>query len=285
MDERDFEVLTDLAKTQNITKTAQRLFTTQSAITKRIQKLESDLGAQLFSRSKTGLLPLPALERILPYLESVRDATETIRNLAGSYNGEICGALRIGVSVNYARYRLPDVLTDYMSRYPKVDIHAKANRSPDVYRALTDGEVSVAIIRGEYAWNGGDILLSEEPHCLVTNRSHENTPLNKLTYIARDTDAGYMAELARWMSENGLRPTRSNLIMNDVPTIVTMVEKGMGWSVLPSICLSGFKGVIKPVILKDGSSFVRKTHILYRPDYLALPQARAFIETAKQHEI
>ena len=84
MDERDFEVLTDLAKTQNITKTAQRLFTTQSAITKRIQKLESDLGAQLFSRSKTGLLPLPALERILPYLESVRDATETIRNLAGS---------------------------------------------------------------------------------------------------------------------------------------------------------------------------------------------------------
>ena len=57
MDEQDIELLKTLIDTQNITKTAKKLYTTQSSLTKRIQKMEQDLGCQLFIRSHTGLCP------------------------------------------------------------------------------------------------------------------------------------------------------------------------------------------------------------------------------------
>ena len=43
MDEKDYELLLDLNRTKNITKTAQELYMTQPAITKRIQKMEEEL--------------------------------------------------------------------------------------------------------------------------------------------------------------------------------------------------------------------------------------------------
>ena len=52
MDEKDYELLLDLNETKNITKTASRLYMTQPAITKRIQKMEEELSCQLFLRSK-----------------------------------------------------------------------------------------------------------------------------------------------------------------------------------------------------------------------------------------
>ena len=65
MDEQDIELLKTLIDTQNITKTAKKLYTTQSSLTKRIQKMEQDLGCQLFIRSRKGILPTPAAEGIL----------------------------------------------------------------------------------------------------------------------------------------------------------------------------------------------------------------------------
>ena len=69
MDEQDIELLKTLIDTQNITKTAKKLYTTQSSLTKRIQKMEQDLGCQLFIRSRKGILPTPAAEGIFPEMK------------------------------------------------------------------------------------------------------------------------------------------------------------------------------------------------------------------------
>ena len=50
MDEKDYELLLNLNESKNITKTAQNLFMTQPAITKRIQKMEEELQCTLFQK-------------------------------------------------------------------------------------------------------------------------------------------------------------------------------------------------------------------------------------------
>lgn len=284
MDEKDFEVLTDLAATCNISRSSHRLFTTQSAITKRLQKIEEELGIQLFVRSKKGLLPAPALEGLLPDLRDAINAVDRMRSFAAACHGEIAGTLHMGIAVNYARYRLPDVLRAYMTRCPRVNIHIKANRSTNVYRDLISGETSLAIVRGEYSWRHGDMVLSEDQHCMVLYRAHENGDLKDIPFIARESDAGYMNELERWFDEQGIHSSRSEVVINDVETIVTLVQRGIGWSVLPGICLNRFDGIIRPITFRNGERFVRRTHILYRSDYMSLPQAKAFVEIAKQYE-
>lgn len=284
MEEKDFEILCDLWETCNISRTSQRLFMTQSAVTKRRQKIEEDLKIPLFVRSKKGLQPAPALESILPEVRTVVEAVARLKDYAASCTGEISGTLRLGVAVNYARYRLPEVLTDFMACYPRVDIHIKANRSINVYRDLMNAETSFAIVRGEYAWRGGNIVLSQDQHYLVRHPAHDREELNNQIFIARESDAGYLAELATWMNEQGLHPWRSELVINDVETILTLVDQGVGWSVLPRICLGRFHGIAEPIRFKNGRDFSRLTHILYRSDYFALPQVQAFVEIARKHE-
>ena len=77
MDEQDIELLKTLIDTQNITKTAKKLYTTQSSLTKRIQKMEQDLGCQLFIRSRKGILPTPAAEGIFPEIEKISSPWNT----------------------------------------------------------------------------------------------------------------------------------------------------------------------------------------------------------------
>lgn len=284
MDERDFELLSDLAKTCNLTKSAQRLYTTQSALTKRIQKLEEDLGTQLFLRTKKGLLLTPVLEEILPYLNQITASLEQTRSLAAAGEGEIAGTLNVGISSNYARYRLPSVLEEYMARYPKVEIHLNTHRSPVLYKNLQENNISMAIVQGEYPWRDGDIVLSEEHICLVVSEENRDVPLNRLPHIVRETDLGYLFDLSRWRNENDLLPSPSDLVVSDIPTVITLVERGIGWSVLPDICLDQFKGVVRPLKFRDGQMLTRKRHILYRSDYFSLPQVRAFVDIVRQHE-
>ena len=59
MDEKDYELLLNLNESKNITKTAQNLFMTQPAITKRIQKMEEELQCTLSLRSKKGTSVYP----------------------------------------------------------------------------------------------------------------------------------------------------------------------------------------------------------------------------------
>ena len=58
-----------------------------------------------------------------------------------------------------------------------------------------------------------------------------------------------------------------------------MVKNGIGWALLPEICLKNFDGYIKPLYLKDGTALTRKTYVLYKNDYYDLPQVKLFIDS------
>ncbi len=284
MDEKDCELIEMLWETRNITKAAERLFTTQSALTKRIQKLEEELGCELFIRSRKGVLFTPVAERILPYVRQVSDSMDRIRSQVAIYRKEVAGTLKLGVSINFARYRLADVLKGFMDKYPNVDIHVSTMQSTNLYQSLVKNEISIAIVRGSFKWNEGMVTLSEEPVCLVTAREHAGEPLNSYPYIGRHTDAGFYDKIQLWRAENGCQESRTNLWVDDIGSCLEMVSRGIGWSILPEICLKQFDGQITPLYFKDGTPFTRSSHILYKHDYFELPQVKKFIQEVLARE-
>lgn len=58
-----------------------------------------------------------------------------------------------------------------------------------------------------------------------------------------------------------------------------MVKAGLGWSIVPEICLSYFDGIAEPLFFADGTPLTRSTYLLYRRREAELPQVRAFIQT------
>lgn len=81
-------------------------------------------------------------------------------------------------------------------------------------------------------------------------------------------------------------PPRVGIGPHDVAlsTCVAMVKAGLGWSIVPEICLSYFDGIAEPLFFADDTPLTRSTYLLYRRREAELPQVRAFIQTVCERE-
>lgn len=278
MDERDFELLTTLKETQNITRAADRLFITQPSLSKRILAIEKELDVCLLLRSRQGVHFTPEGEIVLKRVSEAACLMDIMRNELDMRKGYICGTLNAGVSINYALYRLPDLLASYHQQYPHVSTHISTDQSRNLYLQVLNGKIDVAIIRGEYDWKGQKRLLCRENICAIFSNRDKDRSMHTLPFIGRKTDIEFEREIALWMRENNLMPKNTGIYVDNIATCVEMVQRGLGWSIVPEICLSQFDGIVKPLSFSNGEPFVRSTYIMYSDYVLELPQVKAFIE-------
>lgn len=277
MDEKDYELLLELYQLKNITRAAQKLFLTQPAITKRIQKMEEELQCQLLLRSKKGVIFTPAGESIIPYALEISKNSRMLREQAASCHNEICGTLRLGSSLNFSHYYLPAILKAYTEKYPRVDVQIETGQSRNLYRMLQMDSVSIAILRGEYTWDDGMFQLASEPMCFVCSKENKDRPLTDYPYIGRNTDAVLTGEIQAWMISQGLNVLQPKLHIDDIGSCVEMVRYGLGWCILPKICVNDFDGYVEELFFENGKPLVRNTYVLYRKPFDQLPQVKLFL--------
>lgn len=281
MDERDFEILMALKKTGNITRAADRLYITQSSLSKKIQAIEKELDICLLIRSRQGVHFTPEGEIVVKRASEAACLMEVMRNELNTKKGSVCGTLNAGISINYALYKLPDILAAYRQQYPQVTTHISSDQSRNLYLQVTKGQIDLAIIRGEYDWKGEKILLCREKVCAIRSKQDEHRSLHTLPYIGRKTDLQFERELAQWMREQSIQPKNNGITVDNITTCVEMVQRGLGWSIVPEICLKDFDGIIEPLSFENGEPFVRSTYLMYNSNVAELPQVKAFIEMLK----
>ena len=281
MDEKDFEILSILNETRNITRAAKQLYITQSALSKRIKAIETELGIEMLIRSRQGIRFTPAGEAVLTHSTCAAREMELMRRHIDTMNEEICGTLNTGISINFALYKLPDILADYHKKYPKVNLQITTGQSRHLYRQMLDGSLDIAVLRGEYPWDGIQFLLSQENICLVYNQEYEGTPLSDYLYISHKTDIYQSAMMTRWMHEQNLNPRTNGVCVDSITACTEMVKRGIGWGLLPEIALQNFHGCKKPCTFTDGEPFIRRTYILCQREAVELPQVNAFMEILK----
>lgn len=281
MDEKDFEILSILNETRNITRAAKQLYITQSALSKRIKAIEKELGIEMLIRSRQGIRFTPAGEAVLTHSTCAAREMELMRRHIDTMNEEICGTLNTGISINFALYKLPDILADYHKKYPNVNLQITTGQSRHLYRQMLDGSLDIAVLRGEYPWDGIQFLLSQENICLVYNQEYEGTPLSDYLYISHKTDISQSAMMTRWMHEQNLNPRTNGVCLDSITACTEMVKRGIGWGLLPEIALENFHGCKKPCTFINGEPFIRRTYILCHREAVELPQVNAFMEILK----
>lgn len=281
MDEKDFELLEVLDETRNITRAADRLYITQSALSKRVKAMEEDLGVEIFLRSRQGIRFTPAGEAVLARCRAAARELKELRQSLAEQGEEVSGTLSAGISVNYAQYRLPDILAAYHRNYPRVQLHITTGQSRHLHRQLLEGSLDVAILRGDHPWDGERYLLSQEPICVIRNREFEDVPLSRLLYISHRTDPALAALMTQWMRENGAGGRQAGICVDSITTCMEMVRRGLGWGLLPSICLGDYDGCVQPCTFQNGEPFLRRTYILFSREAARLPQVKAFLAAVK----
>jgi len=121
MNLKQIETFLWVATLGSFRKTAERLFTTQPAISTRIATLEDELGVRLFERDHGAVRLTAKGQELLPHAESVLRTTERLRAKAGD-RAAMTGVLRLGVSETIVHTLLPEFLARLHEAMPQVDV-------------------------------------------------------------------------------------------------------------------------------------------------------------------
>jgi DNA-binding transcriptional LysR family regulator len=250
-------------------------------LSKRINAIEQELGITLIIRSRQGIHFTPEGEEVLRRTAKAANQLKLMRETIETNKGLVCGTLNAGVSINYAMFRLSGILLEYQKLYPSVNTHIITGQSKNLYLQLMEGTVDVAILRGEYNWAGTKFLLEKERICAIYSHKYKDLSFHEIPYIERKTDIDYERDASRWLREHNFQPERSGIYVDNIITCVEMVKQGLGWSMVPEICLKNFDGCVQPLYFQNGRAFERSTYGFCSEAALELPQIKAFLNVLK----
>ena len=130
----------------NITSAADRLFTSQPGISKRLKQLEQEIGVRIFTRKGKSLVALtPAGQSIVQYARQISRDVENIRSLGKDLVAEQEGTLSIATTHTQARYVLPEILSQFHERYPKVSLELHQGTAEQIAALVAENRVDFAI--------------------------------------------------------------------------------------------------------------------------------------------
>ncbi len=111
-----------IAREQNLTRAAKRLFVAQSTLTMYLNRVEQELGIKLFDRSKTPILPTPAGALCIEELKKIRqiEARLTARLQQMAHPEE---TLNVGIGLMHGAAWMPSLLPLFHEIYPSVSIN------------------------------------------------------------------------------------------------------------------------------------------------------------------
>ena len=137
-----------VAEEGHLTRAADRLFTSQPAISAKLKALEETLGISLFTRSSKGMTLTPAGERLLEQARSILEASNQMLADATSIQGAIIGRLSIGINSDLSFLKLPELLADSAKHSPDLQLSFINGMSGDNLIDVRKGKLDTGFFFG-----------------------------------------------------------------------------------------------------------------------------------------
>ncbi|KQN69152.1 LysR family transcriptional regulator [Duganella sp. Leaf61] len=145
MDFRDLKFFEVIAQEGNLARAAEKLFRTQPALSKCIDRLESSMGAKLFEKDGRGMRLTVAgnvlLSRTRQMGLMIEDTAREMRDHAAGLKGHI----RLGCVPTLAEHLLPQILHDMLEQAPEVTIRLGVAMNDALLAGLRGGEFDLVV--------------------------------------------------------------------------------------------------------------------------------------------
>ena len=276
----DWEVLASLYRTGNITRSAEELFISQPALSKRIMAIEQELGCQLVIRSTRGIVFTPVGKRVLTRTQQLIETMKDIRQDIEAFSSGESGTLFLGCPYSYSRYALPAMLEEYVRLYPNIHVNVTSGLSDQLVQRVLDGTLDLCFAR----YNLEDDMLqkrliSEDCSYAVCGSPFKIEDLPQIPYIDFSKNAGTIAATEKWWNETFSTPLKAHYTVSTADTCLPMIEHGIGFGIFPDTYWFAHdqQFYALPLQFKDGTYFTRKTWLIYRTGADVAPMISNFI--------
>lgn len=239
MEIKDMRAFYAIVEEGNISHAAQRLDIAQPALSRQMKRLETSLGVQLFERGSRRIRLTDAGRVMYARVEHILGMVDgTIREITDIGSG-VAGSIRLGTITTSGALLLPELISEFHSRYPNVTYQIWEADGARILELLDNRVIEIGITRTQVdAKVYESIVLPNEPLVIIMNKENE---------VGADPEHVHMSELKdvpiiiplRWQSvftancrKLGFEPNVicvSDSIVQDL----LLAKMGMGMAVLP----------------------------------------------------
>ncbi len=269
---RQLEIFNAVVACGQVTRAAQSLFITQSAVSLALNEMENQLGGPLFDRFGRRVELNDRGRYFLPLSREILDKLEDLDSLMNEKAGQFAGSLNLVASSTIGNYVLPYLITAFKSMHPDVHFNMLVCNTKAAEKLIIDRAVDLGFVEGEV--NNEQIAVTnwfKDELVLITRCTNETEPekvcdvatdIKKYKWVMREPGSG-TAQIFK--SKLGKHVTDLNVVMElgHTEAIKKAVEAGAGIGCLSSltVCRAINRGWLQEIAL-EGVDMQRQLYVI-----------------------
>lgn len=237
----------------SFTKAAELLGYTQPALSQMIASLERELNIKLLYRTSHRVCLTLEGERIFPAIQKSVSQYLAMQEIAKEIRGLETGVIRIGTLSSVSCHWLPPLIAAFQKQYPNVEFVLHQGDNNSIPEWVRTGEVDFGFVNMS-VFSGKATFLKEGEYRAVLPQAHPLAAQDAVTLeqLASEPflviEEGSLSRPLEAFREVGLAP-HVRLRVHDDYSILSMVEHGLGVSILPELVLrkTNYQIAIRPL--------------------------------------
>jgi DNA-binding transcriptional LysR family regulator len=247
MDLRQLEMFQAIVETGSFTRAGEKLFVSQSAISRQIKLLEEELGDRVFNRIHKRVYLTPTGKILLQYSRKIFNELRLMTSEISELTHLRRGNLDLGGGMSVCTYLFPVLLKEYQRRYPNVSLRIATGITEEILRMLRANELDLALLSLPFDDPDLDVVpvLTEElvlvmksGHPLNQKKSISFADLTACTFIHFERGSNTRKLLDQLFAEEGIE-FAATMELQNVEITKPLVEMGLGISIVPYPAVAG----------------------------------------------
>ena len=226
----------------SFTVAAELMSYSQSGISRMIGDLEKEWGVVLLERGRGGVKLTSDGLTLLPYAKSLCAEYEKLQMQVDELNGLQSGLIRIGTFSSVATHWLPKIIKEFQKDYPAIDYELLLGDYTEIEEWILEGRVDCGFLRLPTHPELETIFLEQDQLMAVIPENHRLADCEKFPVTALCDEPfmllekGAKAEVSEIFERCNLKPQVHFTTWDDY-AVMSMVESGLGISILPQLIL------------------------------------------------
>lgn len=270
----------------SFTKAADALGYTQPAMSQMISSLEREMSIKLLYRSRHEIHLTIEGERLFPSIQATVAQYQSMQEIAKEIRGLDSGTIRIGTLSSISCHWLPPLIKAFQEKYPNIEFVLHQGDNTSIPAWVKTGEADFGFVNLDVLSNVKADFVKEGEYRAILPLGHPlaNAPYVTLDELAKEPflviEEGTLSKPLEAFRQKGLEPN-VRLRVHDDYSIMSMVESGLGVSILPELVLRKTNYQIAILLIKP--AVTRKIGLVMK-EKNALPIAsKYFIDFMFSH--
>lgn len=273
-----------VVSTKSLTKTADLVHLTPSAVSHSLRKLEERLGMQLLVRGRDGIKLTEYGRELLPHVRYTLKAEERLQQEITRITDVRSGVLHVGVFSSVGCNWMPEILRRMEKNYPNIELHIHQDGYAGLEESVANGDLDAAFVSLPIAEPLPTYPLLRDRLLCITPKSFKTAnegyitieEMRNQTLIFPHTQSDFDARA--FLTANDMIANNPHELADDA-LIIAMVESGCGISVIPELVLKRLGGDIN-IFPIESAPFRHIGLATQRNDFLN-PGTKYFVRTVQ----